>query len=271
MFVIIAVRLRFFLLRFGNKYVLYFSLEAAILWCIFQKMHHKIAASKKLLKATACRVPEITFVTLLIIKELILVREPSILIKNQLMPVKTSKILAICISNLFHPLLVLTYMLILSILINPYAFGVSQIGEGKTSLYLLSIFGSTVVLPAISILLMKNLDMIGSWDMKDRMDRIGPFLAAGMWYISLCYNFYQLPDMPILVKSAFVGVTIALFFAFFLNLFSKISIHAVGMGALIGFVLVSMLLSNYNSISICLLYTSPSPRDATLSRMPSSA
>ena len=166
------------------------------------------------------------------------------------MPIKTSKVLAICISNLFHPLLVLTYMLILSILINPYAFGVSQIGEGKTSLYLLSIFGSTVVLPAISILLMKNLDMIGSWDMKDRMDRIGPFLAAGMWYISLCYNFYQLPDMPVLVKSAFVGVTIALFFSFFLNLFSKISIHAVGMGALIGFILVSMLLSNYNSISI---------------------
>ena len=28
---------------------------------------------------------------------------------------------------------------------------------------------------------------------------------------------------------------------------------------------------NYEIISICLLYTSPSPRDATLSRMPSSA
>ena len=30
-------------------------------------------------------------------------------------------------------------------------------------------------------------------------------------------------------------------------------------------------LSNTRSYSICLLYTSPSPRDATLSRMPSSA
>ena len=29
--------------------------------------------------------------------------------------------------------------------------------------------------------------------------------------------------------------------------------------------------TNPNNISICLLYTSPSPRDATLSRMPSSA
>ncbi len=141
-------------------------------------------------------------------------------------------------------------MLVLSILINPYAFGVSQIGEGRTSFYLLSVFGSTFLLPVISIVLMKNLDMIGSWDMKDRMDRIGPFFAAGMWYLSLCYNFYQVPNMPLLVKSAFVGVTIALFFSFFLNLFSKISLHAVGMGALVGFILVSMLLSNYNSISL---------------------
>ena len=31
------------------------------------------------------------------------------------------------------------------------------------------------------------------------------------------------------------------------------------------------LLADENRINICLLYTSPSPRDATLSRMPSSA
>ena len=29
--------------------------------------------------------------------------------------------------------------------------------------------------------------------------------------------------------------------------------------------------TSYNNLSSCLLYTSPSPRDATLSRMPSSA
>ena len=30
-------------------------------------------------------------------------------------------------------------------------------------------------------------------------------------------------------------------------------------------------LNDYYDVSLCLLYTSPSPRDATLSRMPSSA
>ena len=33
----------------------------------------------------------------------------------------------------------------------------------------------------------------------------------------------------------------------------------------------SLLLQTTRSVSVCLLYTSPSPRDATLSRMPSSA
>ena len=33
----------------------------------------------------------------------------------------------------------------------------------------------------------------------------------------------------------------------------------------------NFLTKNYTNINICLLYTSPSPRDATLSRMPSSA
>ena len=35
--------------------------------------------------------------------------------------------------------------------------------------------------------------------------------------------------------------------------------------------LFALLMANDSSIYICLLYTSPSPRDATLSRMPSSA
>ena len=34
---------------------------------------------------------------------------------------------------------------------------------------------------------------------------------------------------------------------------------------------VKLLLKEWNRVLICLLYTSPSPRDATLSRMPSSA
>ena len=163
---------------------------------------------------------------------------------------KTIRIVARLISTIFHPLLILTYMLVLLLLMNPYAFGVHQIGEGRSMLFLISVFSATFLLPTIAILMMNNLGMIGSLKMEDHYDRIGPFLAAGVLYLYQCYNFYFLPDMPLIFKSAFLGVTIALFLAFFLNLFSKISIHTVGMGALVGLILVVMLLFNYNTIQI---------------------
>lgn len=168
------------------------------------------------------------------------------------MPTNSKAVLRISqlVSIIFHPLLTLTYILILLLLINPYAFGVNQIGEGKSMLFLMSVFISTFLLPLISIALMKNIGMVSSFGMHDRMDRVGPFLVAGIFYLSLCYNFYHLPDMPLAFKSAFLGVTIALFLSFFMNLFSKISLHTVGMGALIGAILVAMILFNYTTIQI---------------------
>ena len=38
-----------------------------------------------------------------------------------------------------------------------------------------------------------------------------------------------------------LGATIALFIAFFINIFSKISAHAVGMGGLVAMVLISII------------------------------
>lgn len=154
------------------------------------------------------------------------------------------------LSLLFHPLLVVTYMLVLLLLINPYAFGVNQLGEGKSMIYLFGVFSTTFLIPVFAILMMRQLEMTGKEPGNEQMDRIGPFLVAGMLYIIQYYSFHRLPDMPVVFKSAFLGATIALFVAFFINLFSKISLHAVGMGALVGLVLVAMLLFNYSSIRI---------------------
>ena len=76
----IAVRLWFFVLRLGNKYVLYFSLEAAILVGIFSKMPTKIAASKKLLKGLPSARNHLC--NALIIKELILIKNQVNAYKN---------------------------------------------------------------------------------------------------------------------------------------------------------------------------------------------
>jgi len=68
-----------------------------------------------------------------------------------------------------------------------------------------------------------------------------------MLYMWLYINFKHLPDVPIAFQSAILGTTIALFTAFILNIFSKISLHTVGMGSLVGMILITILLFNYSS------------------------
>ncbi len=151
------------------------------------------------------------------------------------------------ISWLFHPLLMLTYMICLLMVVNPYSFGFSQVGEGRSGLLIIYVFLQATLIPGIAISMMKTLGLVPNLDLGDRTARIGPFIAAGVLYLWLYVNFNRLPDVPLVFKSAILGTVIALFTAFVLNIFSKISLHAIGMGSLIGMIMVTMLLFNYNS------------------------
>ena len=151
------------------------------------------------------------------------------------------------ISWIFHPLLMLTYMICLLMVVNPYAFGFSRIGEGRSILLIINVFLQAALIPGIAISMMKTLGLTPNLDLGDRTSRIGPFIAAGILYLWLYITFNRLPDVPPVFKSAILGTVIALFTAFILNIFSKISLHAIGMGSLIGMIMVTMLLFNYNS------------------------
>ncbi len=151
------------------------------------------------------------------------------------------------ISWLFHPLLMLTYMIALLMVINPYSFGVNQVGEGRSGLLLIYVFLQASLIPGIIISMMKTLGLTPNINLGDRTSRIMPFIATGMLYMWLYINFKHLPDVPIAFQSAILGTIIALFTAFLLNIFSKISLHTIGMGSLVGMVLVTILLFNYSS------------------------
>lgn len=151
------------------------------------------------------------------------------------------------ISWLFHPLLILTYMICILMVVNPYSFGFSQVGEGRSGLLIIYVFLQATLIPGIAISMMKTLGLVPKLDLEDRTARIGPFIATGILYLWLYASFNRLPDVPPIFKSAILGYVIALFTAFVLNIFSKISLHAIGMGSLIGMIMVTMLLFNYNS------------------------
>ena len=144
------------------------------------------------------------------------------------------KWLAHFISFVFHPLLILTYMLVLLILVNPYLFGVSSIWEIDSQLLILRIFFSTFFIPAISVVLMRLLGLIESLEMRDRQERIGPYIITGVFYLWIFRNFLSNSQVPDAYTTFVLGATISLFLAFFINIFTKISAHAVGMGGLTG-------------------------------------
>lgn len=158
------------------------------------------------------------------------------------------RIFAHIISVLFHPLLMVTYMLILLLLINPYLFGVNNL-FGRLDLVFL-IFLSTFVIPGFAVLMMRTLGMVNSLQLETKQERIGPYIATGIFYLWIVRNFWDNPDIPTAYTGFVLGATMGLFIAFFLNLFSKISAHAVGMGGLLGMVLITMWLFSYGVFTV---------------------
>lgn len=141
-------------------------------------------------------------------------------------------------------------MLLLLLLINPYLFGVSQVGDISGRQLLLLVFLYTFFLPAISIMVMHFLGMISSLEMRDRHERIGPYIVTGVLYLWIYYNFLNNSQIPTAYSAFMLGAVIALFTAFFINIFSKISIHAVGMGGLVAMVIITTLLFSYGTFTV---------------------
>ena len=140
-------------------------------------------------------------------------------------------------SFLGQPLLVLTYILMLMLAVNPYAFGVRDIGDQRSVLLLLSVFTTSFMIPGLGVALMKPLGLIQSMEMRDKQERVGPYIICGVFYLWLFKNFME-GTVPLLYAKFVLGATIGLFLAFFFNIFTKISAHATGMGSFACMVLV---------------------------------
>lgn len=154
------------------------------------------------------------------------------------------------ISVVFHPLLVLTYMLILLLIVNPYLFGVNSVSDKGSIRLILTVLFSTFLIPAFAIFMMRRLKLISSIEMTDKQDRIGPFIATGVFYLWVFRSVLEDSNIPTAFLIAVLGTTMGLFICFLINLFFKISLHAAGMGGLIGMVLIIMWLYSYGSFTL---------------------
>lgn len=159
------------------------------------------------------------------------------------------------LSILFHPLIIVLYVLFLFIIINPYLFPYRQ-GREFGAILLVVLF-TAVIIPGIAILLMYGIGLINSLALRERSERIGPLMITTVAYLWLFLNIRTHNAIPGLFSAFILGALISLIIAFFINNFQKISLHAVGMGGFL-IAILNILITNgraYTSIHISDNYT----------------
>jgi len=158
------------------------------------------------------------------------------------------KTLARLVTWLFHPLLFPTYGTLLILALNPNMYG--YFGERLHIVWLIIVFALTFVFPAVWILMMKGLGMIEHLRMETPRERIVPFVAAITFYLWTTWMFKANTHMKIpsnlLIFYMMAGACISVSVAFFLNIFTRVSLHTLGAGSILGLLLVLIRFSTYD-------------------------
>jgi hypothetical protein len=140
------------------------------------------------------------------------------------------------VSYLFHPLLVGVYMAAYMIFINPVYY--NYVDPREKILSLATVFNNNFVFPVVVVLLLKGLGFIKSIYLETAKERIVPYMASIIFFFWTWYVFYNKPDAPQTMKDMLQGIFYASIIAMTANIYFKISMHAIGMGGLIGMMLM---------------------------------
>ncbi len=135
------------------------------------------------------------------------------------------------LSVISHPLLIVTYAMICMLVSNPFIFGSADL-SGQLP-YMAIVFFSTFFIPALAVAMMKALNMVNSFELKTRKERVGPLFATCVLYAAFYFNVTRSNTLPPAFINFLFGALISLFMCLFINSFYKISLHAVGMSGLV--------------------------------------
>ncbi len=149
------------------------------------------------------------------------------------------KIFAKIVSYIFHPLFIPTYIFLWL----AYRFPANFYDVTPTSLALkkISVFWLTAFFPAFSVFLLWKLKFIENVFLRTQKDRIIPYIITmifywWMWYLSRNQAF---DDQPEVLKFFYFGIFLNTVFGLIINNFIKISMHAMGAGTLLAFMVLT--------------------------------
>lgn len=162
------------------------------------------------------------------------------------------KLIAKIVSVIFHPIFIPVYLAFIIVEFNPNNF---LNLHGKHYTIVMSMIAILMVgFPLITLAIMRGLGMVNSFTMKDVKERFVPMIAVATFYLWAFMMFK--PDSrtvfavhPIL-SNMILGSVVAIFLAFFFNSFYKISLHAIGVGAMMSVIMNIMPFASYNMILV---------------------
>ncbi len=146
------------------------------------------------------------------------------------------RIAANIVSYIFHPIFIPLYCVWFIAYVHPnYFSGFSDNERLKTILITLQ---NAVFYPLFTVLLLKGVGFIDSIYLKTKKDRIIPYIACGIFFFWTFTVFKEQQLFPRILPSFFLGVFLASSAALIANIYFKISMHAIGVGGMLGLFLV---------------------------------
>jgi len=147
------------------------------------------------------------------------------------------RVIAKIFSYVFHPLFIPTYVFIWLTIHFPFDFA----GLTPNALFLrkITVFWMTAFFPAFGVFLCSRLKFIENIYLRSQKERIIPYVITMFFYWWMWYLSLHWPDQPVVLKFFYLGIGISTVLGLILNNFYKISMHAMGVGGAVMFVILT--------------------------------
>lgn len=146
------------------------------------------------------------------------------------------KVIASVLSYIFHPIFLPLYAVWFIAYVHPsYLSGFSGGMRLRTVLITAQ---NAVFYPLFCVLLLKGVGFISSIFLRTQKDRIIPYIASGVFFFWTFIVFREQTLFPRILPSFMLGVFLASSAALLANIYFKISMHAIGLGGIVGLFIV---------------------------------
>lgn len=139
-------------------------------------------------------------------------------------------------SFIFHPLFIPVIAAWFLAFVQPGFF--TGISSREKTLIVIRVGYNTIFYPVLTVLLLKALGFINSIFLKTQKERIIPYIATNIFYFWMFLVFKNQPEVPVILTSFVFGAFLVSSLALIANIYFKISMHALGVGALCGLMLI---------------------------------